>query len=92
LEHVVDTSMDLVPTSGLEEERRLPDRYDPLPLGARLIRPRDLIEDELLLALPQIPMHEPDVCAGRAPEADTAKTRSGIPSPFAVLAGLKRER
>jgi uncharacterized protein len=92
LDHVVDTSMDLVPVSGMEEERRLPERYDPLPVSARSIRPRDLIEDELLLALPQIPMHEPDVCVSRAPEADTAKTQSGTTSPFAVLAGLKHAR
>ena len=91
LYHAVDTSMDLAPVSGMEEERRLPERYDPLPVSARLIRPMDLIEDELLLALPQIPMHEPDACASKAPDADEVKTQSGQTSPFAVLAGLKRE-
>lgn len=92
LDHVVDTGMELAPVSGMEEERRLPERYDPLLVSAGSIRPRDLIEDELLLALPQIPMHEPDVCASTAPEVDAATTQSGTTSPFAVLAGLKHAR
>lgn len=50
-----------------------------------------LAEDELLLALPIVPRHE--VCPEplRLPASDTiAEVPDGAPSPFAVLAGLKR--
>jgi len=92
LDHVVETSVTLAPISGMDEERSLPEHYDPLPVSARLIRPRDLIEDELLLALPQIPMHEPDTCASEISEPEDAKSASAKTSPFAALAGLKCER
>ena len=60
-----------------------------------------LIEDELLMAIPLVPMHEecpeaPTLSAGRL-ETDTVAGRlaaagvdSGKPNPFAVLAQLKK--
>jgi uncharacterized protein len=90
LDHVVDNSMVLALISGMDEERQLPERYDPLLVSERRIRPGDLIEDELMLALPQIPMHEPHVCGSKAPVAERAKAQSGKASPFALLADLKR--
>jgi uncharacterized protein len=75
----------------MDEARQLPERYDPLPVSDRLIRPRDLIEDELLLALPQIPMHDPQVCkAMSAGSDDEVQEQSGKANAFAVLADLKR--
>lgn len=90
-EHEVDTQMDLALVAGIDEARQLPDCYDPLVVSEKLIRPRDLIEDELLLGLPQIPAHPADVCG---PPDDTA---AGQPvkqreNPFAVLAQWKREK
>jgi len=90
LDHEVDTDTLLALVSGIDEERHLPEPYDPLPVGNEPIRPGDLIEDELLLALPQIPMHEPTLCTRQVPDADIARIRSGGASPFAVLAELKR--
>lgn len=91
LDHVVDSGMVLALISGMDEERQLPERYDPLPVSERLIRSRDLIEDELLLALPQIPMHESDVCGTKkALVADEPKAQPGKASPFAVLAEFQR--
>ncbi len=50
----------------------------------------DIVEDELLLAMPMIPKHEPSMCTGapgqRGQAADTAQ------SPFAALSRLKQER
>jgi uncharacterized protein len=90
LEHQVGSSMALALVSGTDEERQLPERYEPLPASETPIRPRDLIEDELLLGLPQIPMHDPDVCTAMDPDAEEARTQSGKANPFAVLAELKR--
>jgi len=89
LEHKVSTDTLLALVSSTDEERHLPEPYDPLPVSDGPIRPEGLIEDELLLALPQIPMHEPTVCARRVPVVDVAQMRSGEVSPFAVLAKLK---
>jgi len=86
----VDTTTLLALVAGIDEERYLPEPYDPLPVDNEPIRPGDLIEDELLLALPQIPMHEPVVCARQIPDADLAQRRCGGASPFAALAELKR--
>ena len=82
----------LAVVSGIDEEHRLPKRYDPLLVSDRLIRPRDLIEDELLLALPQIPMHEPGHCNSQLRAPDEEQGRIAGMSPFAVLAEIKRER
>ncbi|MDD5297743.1 MAG: YceD family protein [Rhodocyclaceae bacterium] len=51
--------------------------------GARNLELLPLVEDEILLALPQSPRHE--VCAPPDEAAGSGKT-----SPFAVLAGLKK--
>ena len=91
LEHGVAGNVALALVSGIDEERRLPDRYDPLLVSDRLIRPRDLIEDELLLALPQIPMHELDGCRSQPQYMGGARDQSPGSSPFAVLAGIERE-
>ena len=59
---------------------------DVLPL-ARALDLRELIEDELLLALPLVPRHDlcPQPLVASAPD-EPADER---PNPFAVLAGLK---
>ncbi|CAD7845195.1 MAG: hypothetical protein [Olavius algarvensis Gamma 1 endosymbiont] len=92
LDHEVNSSTLLALVSGIDEERRLPECYDPLPVGDEPIRPGDLIEDELLLGLPQIPMHERVVCARQIPDVNLARARSGGANPFAVLAELERGR
>lgn len=90
LDHTVDISTLLALVSGMDEERHLPEPYDPLPVSDEPIRPGDLIEDDLLLALPQIPMHESTLCARQAPDVKVARIRADGASPFAVLAELKR--
>lgn len=72
------------------EAARLPDGYEPLLAADEEARPADWVEDELLLALPQIPRHEdPRDC-----EANGYRTPGDGPSraesrrPFAGLASL----
>lgn len=55
-----------------------------------------LIEDELLLAMPMVPMHDPACSASRflgqalpEPQVQTGKTEKSEDNPFAVLAKLK---
>ena len=54
----------------------------------------ELIEDELLLALPLIPMHNqcPQGLPMSVGEASVEAAAEAAPKPFAALAALKRER
>lgn len=68
--------------------------------ASRQLRVRDLVEDELLLAMPMVPRHADEACGGRAepagdpvePESATDDDGGGKPSPFAVLTALKDRR
>ncbi|CDH43375.1 MAG: DUF177 domain-containing protein [Candidatus Competibacteraceae bacterium] len=70
---------------------RLPDEYEPLLVAEGFIRVADLVEDELLLALPQIPRHvdvqECEANDYRAPSSEPAPNTEPV-QPFATLASL----
>jgi uncharacterized protein len=51
---------------------------------------RELVEDELLLALPIVPRHEQ--CPNVLPMSHDAETPETSPGPFAALEALKRGR
>ena len=92
-EHEVQASLALALVSGLDEARALPDAYDPLLVtGTEMIRPLDLLEDELLLALPQIPRHPLASCGARSRVETLATSReeSAPRRPFAILAHWRR--
>lgn len=80
------------------EAERLPDELDPLLLEEnQRLRTRDLVEDELILALPVVARHpQGQPCEGEqylqsAAEGDASEQdETQKPNPFAVLAGLKR--
>lgn len=92
---VLDLAVIQVP----EEADRLPESCDPVWVEEDTLRLLDLVEDELILAIPQVPKHDPDTCgiggniplngetAGQEQEDDA----SDKPNPFAVLAGLKSD-
>ncbi|MEP7299572.1 MAG: YceD family protein [Burkholderiales bacterium] len=64
------------------------DSEDDVLAITRALDLRELIEDELLLAMPIVPRH--DVCPeplAQAPDEDVVEER---PNPFAALAALKR--
>ncbi|ROR32637.1 YceD family protein [Inmirania thermothiophila] len=65
----------------------LPERYDPLVAAGRIAL-GDLVEDELILALPVVARHE--VCEPPVPLAGEAVSPRRA-NPFAVLARLRRE-
>ena len=72
-------------------EAGLPPGYEPLPLPADgSLRPADLVEDELILAVPVVPINPdstlPD--AYRAEEAEEGEVEKK-PNPFGVLSALK---
>ena len=92
----VDAHFQLSPVGGLQEAERLPDEYDPLLLEAPLLHPLDLVEDELILAIPPAPRHSEaqclvDVASYRNEQAEAAQPDDAKENPFAVLASLKND-
>lgn len=71
---------------------RLPEQYEPLLVADGLISVADLVEDELLLALPLIPLHNHvQECATHVESALAASEpvpNAGQGQPFASLASL----
>lgn len=92
----VNAHFQLSPVGGLQEAERLPDEYDPLLLEEPLLHPLDLVEDELILAIPPAPRHFEaqcalDVASYRAEQAETAQPDDTKENPFAALASLKND-
>jgi uncharacterized protein len=71
-----------------EQAGRLPKLYEPLLIGSEQIVLSELIEDELILAIPDIPRHKEcqpqQVTSGKIDIEEQAE-----PHPFAILAKLK---
>jgi uncharacterized protein len=92
----VRADLSLLVVQGYDEAAALPEQSDPLLVAGDSIRIADLIEDEIILALPQVPMHdEGDVCTaasrGQAESAPVAPLEGEDASagPFQVLQQLK---
>ncbi len=68
----------------------LPDHLDPVVVEEDGIRPLDLVEDELLLAMPLVPLHAEEDCEPLAREFSQgpAPAPSRV-NPFAALVGLQ---
>lgn len=49
----------------------------------------ELVEDELILALPIVAMHDEGLCRSAVEAADTGSSGDSRPNPFAVLQKLK---
>ena len=72
------------------DEAALPPGYEALLVGDDgMLKPAELVEDELILALPVVPV-APDVEAVEREFVPTAEETAQA-SPFAALVGLKKE-
>ncbi|HAV89377.1 YceD family protein [Stutzerimonas balearica] len=71
----------------------LPREYDVLEVGEDPLDLLALIEDELLLALPIVPLHDPEICQPPAGLDEPESTEDEVTrsNPFSVLAQLKRD-
>lgn len=78
---------------GTQEAKLLPAEYEPLEVGAEPVSLSELIEDEVLLALPFAPLHATGQCpAGSAPPEAVKESVPERQRPFAELIELKRRR
>jgi len=93
LDWPVQAEVHLGIVNSLEQIDRLPPGFEPLFVEGEKVFLQDIIEDELLLNLPQYPKH-PEPCADQdtgsrtpsKPEADRQKRQD---NPFSILTNLK---
>ncbi len=75
---------------------QLPMQYEALLVTDVPMRLAELIEDELMLSLPQVPMHDEAQCPARdwlpGQGDDEQDETERTANPFAVLADLKRKQ
>ena len=76
---------------GLAEMPGLPDDLDPMPLGDEPVHALDWVEDEILLALPLVPLHPSDACEAKAEAQGDEPAPERRANPFAVLAALREK-
>jgi uncharacterized protein len=88
----VRETVDLAPVRGLDEASRLPEEFDPVLVEDHGLDLRELLADELILAVPTTPRHEngacepPDYAVAETGPAEAAEREN----PFAALSSLKR--
>lgn len=89
----VNNVINLAIVSSIDEANRLPENYEPLLLEEEKILITDIIEDELLLVVPQYPKHQHN-CLNQVssfPQAHSAMNQQQLrrENPFSILTNLK---
>ena len=92
----VDSKLDLVVIEVPAEAERIPATCEPVIAEDGRLSVLDLIEEELLLAIPQIPMHDAKDCSmDRIETIDDrqkgSRNESETVNPFAILSNLKSD-
>lgn len=94
IEHV-DRRSRLAVVEIVADQESLPEHYEPVLVEDRRLALVDLVEDELLLAVPQVPRDpafgELDVPEAVGVEESTETKQEQTHRPFAGLAGLMKE-
>lgn len=70
---------------------RLPEVYEPLVTDDAPLGVWTLVEDELILALPIVPRHAPEVCPAALPQEPGPEADEQRPNPFAALEQLRKK-
>lgn len=85
----IDADIQLVVVADEAEIQTLPDEAEAVVSDDGTVSPLELVEDELILALPIVPMHEEAECSVRVADHETPAERS---NPFDVLKQLKNRQ
>lgn len=72
----------------VDQTDRLPSRYDPLVLSENVLILNDIIEDELIINLPVVPKHPPEMCKVKIPSDERPAEK--VKNPFEAI-GVLRE-
>ncbi|MGV6988419.1 23S rRNA accumulation protein YceD [Testudinibacter sp. P80/BLE/0925] len=90
----LDSEFCYSPVSNMDQAELLPEIYEPIEFNEfGEIDLRDVVEDELMLSLPLVAMHDPEHCEVSVAEQVFGElpAEAEKPNPFAVLANLKRK-
>jgi len=90
-EVISDFLLGIVPTD--EKADKLPERFDPLVVKGPDFFIQDVIEDELIVSFPIVPMHDDEACSVRFPvvsESDSKPVEKD--NPFKVIELLRQKR
>jgi uncharacterized protein len=97
MEVPVSAEFEVALVRDLDAADALQDRFDVMPVGARPMSLKTIIEDEVLLAVPAVTLHALGDCQAAARLDESGETPGDEPSaapqrpnPFAVLAALKQ--
>lgn len=93
----VNSTLDLVVIQVPAEAERIPGECEPVLAGDDGLSVVDLIEEELLLAIPLVPMHSREICSMFSSGTDAelpkrSREESHRVNPFAILSSLKSDR
>ncbi len=94
----IDTSFSLAPVEAEGEIELLPSHYEPLMMEGHSLFLQELLEDELILALPAVALHPTGTCSPQwtgdnqedEVEAPPLVDEEQRENPFAVLRDLKK--
>lgn len=91
---VIDTDIRLGLVGSTAEGEQLPGEYEPLVVEAPPISVADVIEDELVLALPIVAMHPREECpaSNRVSDDPGEDLGADAENPFAILASVKSRK
>jgi uncharacterized protein len=93
-DHSVHTEFCFTPVQGTEATDLLPDAYEPVQVDDQgEVDLFELLEDELILSLPLVPLHSQQECSVKADNMHFGDIEPGPvrENPFAVLKELKRD-
>jgi uncharacterized protein len=93
-DHSVHTEFCFTPVQGTEATDLLPDAYEPVQVDDQgEVDLFELLEDELILSLPLVPLHSQQECSVKADNMQFGDIEPGPvrENPFAVLKELKRD-
>ncbi|NOZ37622.1 MAG: hypothetical protein GXP11_06055 [Gammaproteobacteria bacterium] len=89
----VNTSLALGFARSVAGLEKIPSELEPVRVEGGQVNLLDLLEDEIMLALPQIPRHAENECSLRhkpeSPNSESPQPQERE-NPFSVLAGLKK--
>ncbi|WP_373766838.1 23S rRNA accumulation protein YceD [Glaesserella sp.] len=92
---ILDCTFCFSPVSNMDQADELPEIYEPIDVNSfGEINLLDMVEDEFILSLPLVPMHETEHCEVSAQEqvfGELPEELAKKPNPFAVLANLKKK-
>ncbi len=88
----VNRDIKLAIVTSIEQAEHLPQDYEPLLVGESKVAVKDLVEDELLLSIPDYPKHQHqcyDSIESHKHKMPVVEEQSNHQNPFSVLAKLK---